>query len=188
MEDIIKKAQNGDMAAFEQIVIKYQSIIYNTAFKICNNPDDAYDISQESLLKIYKNISYFEGKSKFSTWIYRIVTNTALDYIKKHRKSNVFSLNAEMDEDGDSYIENIRDTSPTPEEALDSEETKKLVHEALNKLSENHRAVLVLRDINGLSYEEIAEVLLCSEGTVKSRINRARNALYEIISKNKELF
>lgn len=176
------------MAAFEQIVIKYQSIIYNTALKICSNPDDAYDISQESLLKIYKNLQYFEGKSKFSTWVYRIVTNTALDYIKKHRKSNVFSLNAQMDEEGDSYIENIKDDAPTPEEILDSEETKKLVQHALDKLSPNHKAVLVLRDINGLSYEEIAEILMLSTGTVKSRINRARNALYEIISKNKELF
>ncbi len=188
MEDIIKKAQQGDMSAFEQIVVKYQSIIYNTAFKICTNADDAYDISQETLLKIYKNIQYFEGKSKFSTWVYRIVTNTALDYIKKHRKSNVFSLNAQMDAEGDTYIENIKDTAPTPEEVLDTEETKKLVHEAMNKLSENHRTVLVLRDINGLSYEEISEILMCNEGTVKSRINRARNALYEIISKNKELF
>ena len=93
-----------------------------------------------------------------------------------------------MGEEGDSYIDNIKDDSPTPQELVESEETKKLVHQALDKLSPNHKAVLVLRDINGLSYEEIAQVLLCSEGTVKSRINRARNALYEIISKNKELF
>ncbi|MBQ2897021.1 MAG: sigma-70 family RNA polymerase sigma factor [Clostridia bacterium] len=188
MDIIIEKAKQGDMAAFEQLVLKYQSVIYNTALKICSNPDDAYDISQEALLKIYNNIQYFEGKSKFSTWIYRIVTNTALDYIKKYRKSNVFSLNAQMDDEGDSYIENIRDDSPTPEEVIDSEETKKLVHQALDKLSPDHKAILVLRDINGLSYEEIAEVLMLSTGTVKSRINRARNALYEIISKNKELF
>lgn len=96
MDNLIKKAQSGDMAAFEKIVIEYQSIIYNTAYKISSNTEDAYDISQESLLKIYKNIKYFEGKSKFSTWVYRIVTNTALDYIKKHRKGNVVSLNAEM--------------------------------------------------------------------------------------------
>ncbi len=188
MDSLIEKAKQGDMAAFEQIVIKHQSIIYNTAFKICSNQDDAYDITQETLLKIYKNIKYFEGKSKFTTWIYRIVTNTALDYIKKHRKGNVYSLNAEMGNEGDSYIENIKDDSPTPQELLESEETKKMVHQALDKLSPNHKAVLVLRDINGLSYDEIAEVLMCSTGTVKSRINRARNALYEIISKNKELF
>lgn len=188
MDNLIKKAQSGDMTAFEKIVIEYQSIIYNTAYKISSNTEDAYDISQESLLKIYKNIKYFEGKSKFSTWVYRIVTNTALDYIKKHRKGNVVSLNAEMGEDGDSYIDNIKDDSPTPQDMLESEETKKLVHQALDKLNPNHKAVLVLRDINGLSYEEIAQVLMCSEGTVKSRINRARNALYEIITKNKELF
>jgi len=188
MDSLIEKAKQGDMAAFEQIVIKYQSIIYNTALKISANTEDAYDISQEALLKIYKNIKYFEGKSKFSTWVYRIVTNTALDYIKKHRKGNVVSLNAEMGEDGDSYIDNMKDNALTPQEHLESEETKRLVHQALDKLNPNHRTVLVLRDINGLSYEEIAQVLMCSEGTVKSRINRARNALYEILSKNKELF
>ena len=188
MDKIIEKAKQGDMTAFEQLILEYQGIIYNTAYKICSNPEDAYDITQETLLKIFKNIKYFEGKSKFSTWIYRIVTNTALDFIKKHRKANVYSLNAEMGEEGDSYIDNIKDDSPTPHELVESEETKRLVHQALDKLSPNHKAVLVLRDINGLSYEEIAQVLLCSEGTVKSRINRARNALYEIISKNKELF
>jgi len=188
LDCLIEKAKNGDMSAFEQIITANQSIIYNTALKICSDPHDAYDITQETLLKIYKNIQYFEGKSKFSTWIYRIVTNTALDYIKKHRKTNVFSLNEAMDEGGNAYIENIKDTSPSPQEILEAEETKKLLYEALEKLSPNHKAVLVLRDINGLSYEEIAQVLLCSEGTVKSRINRARNALYRIISKNKELY
>lgn len=188
MDNIIEKAKQGDMAAFEQIVLKYQGIIYNTAFKISSNSEDAYDITQETLLKIYKNIKHFEGKSKFTTWIYRIVTNTALDFIKKYRKANVYSLNAEMGEEGDSYIDNIKDDSPTPHELVESAETQKLVQKALDKLSPNHKAVLVLRDINGLSYEEIAQVLLCSEGTVKSRINRARAALYEIVSKNKELF
>ena len=188
MDIMIEKAKSGDMAAFEQLVLKYQSIIYNTAYKICSNPEDAYDITQETLLKIYKNIKYFEGKSKFTTWIYRIVTNTALDFIKKHKKANIYSLNAEMGEDGDSYIDKIQDNSPTPQELVESAETQKLVQEAMDKLSPNHKAVLVLRDINGLSYEEIAQVLMCSEGTVKSRLNRARNALYEIISKNKELF
>lgn len=188
MDKVIEKAKQGDMAAFEKLILEYQGIIYNTAFKICSNTEDAYDITQETLLKIYKNIKYFEGKSKFTTWIYRIVTNTALDYIKKHRKANVYSLNAEMGEDGDSYIDSIKDNAPTPQELVESAETQKLVQQALDKLNPNHKAVLVLRDINGLSYEEIAKVLMCNEGTVKSRINRARNALYEIISKNKELF
>ena len=104
MDILIEKAKSGDKVAFEQLVLKHQSIIYNTALKICSNPEDAYDITQETLLKIYKNIRYFEGKSKFSTWVYRIVTNTALDYIKKNRKSNVYSLDSSIENERNSYI------------------------------------------------------------------------------------
>ena len=139
------------------------------------------------MLKMYKNLQYFEGTSKLSTWIYRIVTNTALDFMRKNRKyMSVSSLDKEPDDEVASL--QIESDQPTPHEVLEKKELMRVIEEALTELSANHRAVIVLRDINGLSYEEIADILLCSEGTVKSRINRARKALQIVLSKKKELF
>ena len=186
-EIMLKKAKNGDPDAFENIIKEHQTMIYNIAYRISGNRDDAFDISQDAMLKMYKNLQYFEGTSKLSTWIYRIVTNTALDFMRKNRRHAVVSSLDEATDSEEAPLQ-VQSDDPTPHEQLERKELMKAVENALSELSENHRAVLVLRDINGLSYEEIADILLCSEGTVKSRINRARKALQIILSKKKELF
>ena len=185
---LIKKAREGNVPAFEELIRNYQQMVYNIALRMCGNEDDASDIAQETLIKIFRSIRDFKGDSKFSTWIYRITTNVCLDYLRKNKKNAGRFINPEFETDDGSLEVEIKDPAPQPEEVAERKEVQRAVQEAIDKLSEDHRTVIVLRDINNLSYEEIAVILNCSEGTVKSRINRARSALRDILSKNKELF
>jgi len=185
--ELILKAQNGDIAAFERLIESYQQGVFNLACRMINNHDDAADIAQEAFIKVYLSISKFKGNSKFSTWIYRITTNVCLDEIKKRKKTKAFSLSENIETDDGEISREIEDVSANVEDNLERKERNRAINDAIAKLPENHRAVIVLRDINNMSYEEIAAALNCSEGTVKSRISRARSALYEML-KNTELF
>lgn len=177
---------NGNLDAFDELIEKYQKTAYNIALRMLKNPDDAMDISQEAFIKVYKSIKTFNFESAFSTWLYRIVTNTCLDFLRK-KNANVYSIDNPIQTDDGEIERDIPDSSDGPEEALEKKLTKELVNNAINKLDENHRIVIILRDIQGFSYEEISNILDCSIGTVKSRINRARNNLKEIIIKDMEL-
>lgn len=181
---LIKKAQKGDSDAFEILIEKYFKSIYNIAYRMANNQDDASDMTQEIMIKLFKNLGSFKGNSKFSTWVYRVASNTCLDELKKLNRHNHTSLNAEYDTGDGEVVFEAEDTSPTPDKVAEQRELKQIVASAIAKLNPDHRAVVVLRDIRGLSYEEIARVLNCSEGTVKSRLNRARTSLKEIIKKD----
>ena len=172
---LVKKAQKGDVKAFEALMDEYFKKIYNIAFRMTNNADDAADITQEIMIKLFKNIASFKGDSKFSTWVYRVATNTCLDELKKIRRNSHTSINAEYD---------MPDTQPTPEQYIEKKELSGMVAKAIEKLSAEHRAAIVLRDIRGFSYEEIAAVFKCSVGTVKSRISRARGQLKNILEKD----
>lgn len=169
--DLIDRAKNGDLAAFETLIDRYQSKVYNLAYKILCNYDDAADAAQDALVKIYKNINSFQGKSQFSTWIYRITYNVCLDRIRQRK--NVF--NDELDEA-------IPDSGLTPHATAEKNERIDKIYEAINTLSVEHRTAVVMRDVNGHSYEEISQILGCSVGTVKSRINRGRERLKKILS------
>lgn len=184
----IEKAKAGDIRAFEELMEEHQKAIYNVAYRIVGNYDDASDVAQDAMIKIFKNLSYFEERSKFTTWMYRIVTNTALDFLKKNRRNKVISIDETISGEENDYGKQLASDEATPQELVEQDERKQAVLKALYKLTPEHRAVLVLRDINGLSYDEIANVLMCSEGTVKSRINRARKSLRETLLKEKELF
>ncbi len=180
---LVKKAINGDNSAFEMLMEKHMGIIYNIALRMTANQDDAEDMTQEIMIKIFRSLSSFKGNSKFSTWIYRVAVNTCLDELKKKKNKKHLSLDAEISgDDGENQIE-IKDDSPSPEKLAEQNELRDMVAAAVKLLSDEHRAVIVLRDIRGMSYSEIAEILGCSDGTVKSRISRARAQLKMILEK-----
>ena len=176
LELLVKQAQNGDSTALEELLFAYEKRVYNIAYRYMGNEADAFDMAQETLIKIYKRIRAFKGESSFSSWVYRITVNTCLDGLRKHKK-NVISLEGTL-ESGASYKDEKMDT---PEETAVRKERQKFVQRAINALSPDHKSVIILRDINGLSYEEVALCLSVSVGTVKSRISRARQKLKEIL-------
>ncbi|NMB32796.1 MAG: sigma-70 family RNA polymerase sigma factor [Clostridium sp.] len=184
-KNLIKKARTGDIKAFEELIKGCQSKVFNIAYRMVGNTDEAYEIAQEVFLKAYKSIKDFKGNSLFSTWLYRITTNTCLDELRKKKK--VISLDEDI-KFGDASIKHqIRDDSPGPEDLIEKAETVKLVNEMIELLPEDYKSVIVLRDIQGFSYKEISQIIKCPIGTVKSRINRARQMLKELFLKNGEL-
>lgn len=185
---LCKDAANGDVASFEALIKPHQTTIFNIAYRICENRNDAEDIAQDALVKAFCSISEFKGESKFSTWLYRIATNTALDAVKRRKRHMTESLDSKIHTDDGEITLDIPSSEPSPETRAESKEIKIEVQRALNRLPEINRTIIILRDINGLAYNEIAEILGCSEGTVKSRLSRARQKLKEILLKNRELF
>lgn len=182
---MIQRAMSGDKEAFGELVKQYESMVYNTAMQALRNAEDAYDVSQEVFIKAWRSIGSFRGESKFSTWIYRITSNQIKDYIRAKSRHATLSL-SEYDNDNDTDKEiDIPDASRSvmPEEVYLRDELRDTVREAIASMSADHRQIIVLRDIEGYSYEEIAEMLGLEIGTVKSRINRARNAVKDFLTK-----
>lgn len=178
--EIIKRIKSGDERAFEELVTQYEKTVYSISFRILGNNDNALDVSQDVFLKIYRSINTFRAESRLSTWIYRITVNMCMDYIRKLKRHKTVSLN-QGDESEQAAELDIEDDSPTPEQYLDRQVNIQMLHRAIVKLSKEHKAVIVLRDIQGFSYSEISEILSCNEGTVKSRISRARERLRTIL-------
>lgn len=186
---LIKKAQKGDANAFETLISRYQNVVYSVAYRYAPSAEDAADMAQEVFLKMFRNINTFKFKSKLSTWIYRVAVNTCIDLVKRNKDDvNTYSIdNVYSDEDGLGYDE-IADSSPGPDEIALRGEIKNAINSAISLLNIDYRTVIILRDIQGLTYDEISEITDCSVGTVKSRISRARKNLREILSENRELF
>ena len=173
---ILIKASEGDINAFEEIYKAAGTYVYNIAFRMTGNAEDAEEITQDVFLKIHKNLKYFQFRSTIKTWIYRITVNTAINTSKKRAKE----LNRRLD-----FDENIlhRPTTEVLKERLDKEENEVLVKKLLNLLKPEQRACVVLRDIEGLSYKEIANTLRININTVRSRLKRARGALLSTVQK-----
>jgi RNA polymerase sigma-70 factor, ECF subfamily len=189
-ETLIQLVLDGDARAFEDLVERYQQKVFNIAFRMSGNQEDALDLSQESFLRAYRALHHFKGQSAFSTWLFRIVNNTCIDALRKRKRQPlvVMSTDASIEtEEGEYQIEFPAPESESPEEQTLSKELREQVQLALSRLSEEHRLALVLRDIEGYSYEEIAEILDLNIGTVKSRINRARLAIREQIGSMEQL-
>lgn len=179
---LLKQAKNGDSKAFSELLKSHLPMIYNIAYRMSGNAEDASDMTQEAMIKLFKNLESFNFQSKFSTWVYRVATNACLDEIKKQKRhSNVLSIDNEKETEEGALQFEIEDDAPTPDVSLEKREVRELVAAALTRLSAEHRAVLVLRDIKGMSYEETARILNCGEGTVKSRLSRARKKLKEVL-------
>ncbi|MCL2838429.1 MAG: sigma-70 family RNA polymerase sigma factor [Oscillospiraceae bacterium] len=182
--ELIHKAQTGDVRAFEQLVEEYQQSVFNLAYRMIGNHEDAADMAQEAFIKAYFNLSKFKGNSKFSTWIYRIATNSCLDEIKKRKKTPTYSMSDSIEIEEGEITREIEDKSSNIEENFEREEQLKMVNKAIGRLQENHRIIIIMRDVNNMSYEEIAEILKCSTGTVKSRISRARTILHDFLKED----
>lgn len=182
----IRKAKQGDIAAFEELVLQHEKNVYNLAFRMMNHSEDARDISQEVFLKAYKNIGNFDERAAFSTWLYRITHNTCIDEMRRRKGKQSFSLEEELENEDGVMQRQIADAGSTPEEQLLKKEQKSEILQALDTLTEEHKMAVILRDVKGLSYEEIAEILELSLGTVKSRISRGRNQCKQEILKIRE--
>lgn len=187
---LLHKAKNGDIYAFEDLISKYEKKVYNTVLRIIRDKEAAKDISQEVFIKVYKSLKNFNEKSKFSTWLYRIAVNTSIDELRKNKnRYNNISLDNPDPEHGNTRQAEfeISGSKDTPEEKLIKKEKIKELYKAINMLQEDQRILILLRDIQGLSYDEISDVTGIKTGTVKSKLNRARNALKELILQS-ELF
>lgn len=184
---ILARARTGDMSALESLVIKYQGRIYNTILKICVNKDDAAELTQDTFVKAIEKINDFKGKSSFYTWIFRIAVNLTLNHCKRKFKIGFGSLDAPHGAASDSGARKLLkdfladNTSPDPIALAQRKEIYDLVTKAMTKLNTDQRAVVVLRDIEGMNYAQIAEVLDIGLGTVKSRLARGRRNLKEIL-------
>ena len=186
-ELLVKRAQKGDMDAFETLVTKYEKKVFSISFRMLSDREEAMDASQEVFIKVFKALSGFKSESKFSTWLYRITTNVCLDLLRKRKDNSAISFDAEVEtEDGEMRLDPV-DRTPGVEETIEREELKRLVSEAVMKLPEIHRTMIILRDFNDLSYSEIASAIDCPEGTIKSRISRARKALKDLMLGSREL-
>lgn len=188
-KELIEASQKGDIESFEKLISNYQKKVFNIAFRMMQNYDDAYDVSQEVFIRVFKAIKKFRGQSSFSTWLYRVTTNACLDELRRKKNSkNVISLDQEIQlEDGEVFFQ-IEDNRLTPELAAEENELVNVVREAITKLPDDYREVIILRDIQGFSYKEIAHIKECPQGTIKSRINRARKALKDILKGKMELW
>ncbi len=173
---MLKKAAAGDPAAFEQLVLQYQSPIYNLCLRMTGNPEDAADMTQESFLKAWRSLDSFHFESAFSTWLYRLASNTCLDFLRSVKRRREFSLTVE-DGDGNTQLLDLPDPAPTPEASILKSEEQSQLSAAMQQLDPEQRHILTLRVVNDLSYTEIAAVLQIKEGTVKSRLARARESL-----------
>lgn len=182
---LIKKCIKGDIDAFEKLIEAHQKRAYNISLKILKNPDDAMDISQEAFIKVFKSIKSFKFQSSFSTWLYRIISNTCIDFLRKN-KNEVYSIDNPIHTEEGSIKRQFEDQGNTTEDTFNRKMTKELVQRSIEVLDDQHRVVIILRDIEGFSYNEIADILGCSLGTVKSRISRARDNLKDIILRDTE--
>ena len=173
---IVRKVLQGDVNAFEKLVTEYEKAVYAIAQRMTGNAEDAADMTQETFIKAYNSLSSFRGDSKFSVWLYRIANNVCLDFLRSRSRRPTVSLSTE-DDDGEETQLDIADESQSPELLLESSLTRDAVRRGLNALPPDYKQILLLREIQGLSYEEIAAALGIESGTVKSRIFRARKRL-----------
>jgi RNA polymerase sigma-70 factor (ECF subfamily) len=183
---LVRQSQSGDTDAIERLILKYQNRIYNVILKMCGNPDDAAELTQETFVKVIESIDKFKGRSRFYTWLFRIAVNLTLNRCQRSARTSVRSLDADdRDQEGtgrQALREFLKDDRAVdPALVAQSRELCDLVKKSLLQLDEPQRAVVVLRDIEGMSYAEIADVLNVELGTVRSRLSRARSNLREVL-------
>jgi len=180
--DLINRFKDGDISAFEEVVLKYQDKIYNLCRHMLQNAHDAEDAAQDVFVKAYQNLNRFKPEASLLTWLYRIAINTCIDYRRKPFFESLFKSSKE----GDEFVVDSPADSPSPERLYESKQISNAIQLALDRLSEKLRTVIVLKEIEGFSYHEIAEILDISTGTVKSRISRAREELKELLKNFRE--
>ncbi len=172
--ELIKRSLNGEKNAFDELIRPYIKPMYNVCYNMLNSAEDAEDVCQESLIKIYKNLASFKMDAKFFTWVYRICVNSAKDFMKKHSKESRISLDEQLAESGDYILFDSDKPSNSPEKLLEQKELYGEILESLAKLPFNLKTAIILRDIEGFAYAEIADILDKNLNSVKSDISRAR--------------
>ena len=180
--DLVNSARHGDLKAYDELVKRYQERIYATIYHMTSNHEDANDLAQESFVKAYQALKSFKGGSSFYTWLYRIAVNKTINFLKQrknrqHMSLNDLDFNAEHDPDLVALI-----SDKTPRRAAGLTELQEKLNAALLKLSEHHRMAVVLHDVQGLSHEEIAKIMHCNIGTVRSRLFYARQQLQALLA------
>jgi len=181
-EELVERSRRGDAGAYDELIRRYQGKIYSCVYNMTSNKEDTEDLVQEVFIKAYHSLPRFQGKSSFYTWIYRIAINRTINYVKKRKNKQALSLNdADLGIERDNtYIELSSKKSPVLD--LSVSELKEKLNRALQKLSEKHRTVVVMHDIEGVPHEEIAQIQGCSPGTVRSRLFYARQQLQAELS------
>lgn len=182
VDELARRAAGGDEDAFAQLVGLHEKKVYGLALRMCGNPEDAADAAQEAFLAAWKGLPRFRGEAGFSTWLYRLTSNAAIDHLRRVKRQR-----GEVSLDGGGPGLDAVDDAPSPQAQAEATELREAVAEGLSMLSEDHRQALLLRELRGLSYEEIASELRVDLGTVKSRISRARGSLRKILVKNGNL-
>lgn len=186
--EIIEKCKNGDREAFNTLVEMYQQQVFNIAYGMLSDYEDASDASQEVFIKIYKSIASFKGQASFATWMYRICANVCNDMLRKRQRRGItLSIDAD-DEDENSLYNELPSNELQPDEQLELNERQAAVRQAIDSLKDEYKEIIVYSDMNDMSYEEVSQVLKVPVGTVKSRLNRARNALRKKLLGKRELF
>lgn len=185
---IIQRCKQGETGAFNDLVKRYEKQVYNFAYRLTGNYDDANDISQDALIRVCNAIQSFRGDASFTTWIYRITTNVFLDERKRARAHPHSSLDEHVDLEESTIVRQIEDPSPQPLAQMEEKELGVILQRAVAALPEYQRAMVLLYHTEQKSYEEIAEIMNLPIGTVKSRLNRARLALKDILAPERELF
>ena len=181
--DLVKASQDGILAAFDELIQRYQQRVYATVYHMTSSHEDADDLTQESFIKAYKALKRFKGESSFYTWIYRIAVNRTINFLKQRkRKSYHMSLN-DMDMQVEKHADLLMFISDnTPRRDVRLNELQEKMNEAMQKLSETHRLTVTLHDVQGMSHEEIGKIMDCNTGTVRSRLFYARQQLQALLS------
>ncbi len=181
--ELIKALRAGEAEAYEQLIEQYAEVVYRTAYRLLQNPHDAEDAMQETFLTAYLRINEFEGKARLSSWLYRIVTNKALDILRKHRRKTEAATDS-IDDLSEDAAELLADQAAVlPEDWAERRETAALIREGLESLSPSLRAAFVLFEMEGLSMDEVASALNISTSAAKVRVHRARRALRDYLRK-----
>ena len=179
--EIVQRVLSGDTEAFEALVLEHQNKVYSLALRMVGNEEDARDMAQEAFIRAYGSLAGFRGDSKFSVWLYRLTSNICIDFLRSRGKKRTVSMTWAGDDGEDAGELEIPDETWSPENQLERSLTRESVRRGLQSLSPQYREILLLREINGLSYAEIAGALSLEEGTVKSRIFRARKKLCDFL-------
>ncbi|MDD3471996.1 MAG: sigma-70 family RNA polymerase sigma factor [Syntrophaceae bacterium] len=184
-EELVTRCNRGDSEAFNQLVLKYQKKVFNVAYRFVGDQEEANDLAQEIFAAAYQNLKKFRGDSKFSTWLFQIATNRGKNRFKylKRRGFFVNKSSHNNDDDTEGYQRVVPDHTTNPENILSSRQIQKVVQDAIEELEPDHKEIVILRDIEGFSYEEIARMLDLPEGTTKSRLHRARMVIKEKLKK-----